>query len=557
MVETKPTGPYTERNWRMLTIHVRVIAFCVLVFPPLVFMDHWKIALALPIAVHLAFELYCRIQKRHAIYHLYGQITTTREGSEWAAEKVRDYFEKWGWRRFAQWWIQQFTHGKKAIGGHAGRIDRDTPGSIRTRHRHFRGNREAAILESMRRVRIGSQDNGPWLYATAYRQSGMAIPSITREATEAMARGTAGLCMLGTGEGGVWEEHHAGGPTTQLEVQIGTGNYGARNPDGTLNQDKHAETMRDPRNVASCLKLSQGAKQDGGKAPGWKVDEAVAMRRGIPVGLDCTSPDINPSIGDIPGLLALTRAIRVRTGKIVGVKMAIGSMAEFDDLCTAWAADPEGMPDYLQIDGGEGGTGAAFEEIMKCSALDASTVIQVADLLLRKHGLRTRIKIVGSAGGFTPEDLVRMYALGADIVAAGRAFKYMVGCIGAKKCHIGREASTLEGVSSRVRQARGMNPLGPRGECPTGIAGNGEVINPVERGRWVRVAVEAVFERTAHLLVGTNVKSQHDIVGTRLKHIELIGVHIWTLAQVEGIIAVERTEWTLDTPAIPETERAP
>lgn len=552
----KPTGPYVERNWIMLRRHLKLLAISVLAVPPLIILGHPWIAFLFPPFVLGTFELYCRVQKERAIYHTQGQLTTVREGSEWSAEKLWDYFLPWTLRRFGQWFLQQFTHGKKAIGGHAGRVDRNASQSLRTRHRHFRGNREAAILASMKRVRIGSQPGGPFLDATAYRQSGMAIPSITRQATEAMARGTAGLCMIGTGEGGLWDEHLAGGEGSQVEQQIGTGNYGARNPDGTFNLDLHAATMSHPNVVATCVKLSQGAKQDGGKAPGWKVDEEVAKRRGIPVGLDCFSPDMNPSIGNIPGLVRFVRDIRNRTGKVVGVKMAIGSFAEFDDLCAAWAASPDGMPDYVQIDGGEGGTGAAFEEIMKCSALDASTVIQVADLLLRKHGLRERIKIVGSAGGFSPEDLVRMYALGADIVASGRAFKYMVGCIGAKKCHIGREPSAFEGLTNLVRRERGLPPLGPRGECPTGVAGNGEVIDPVERGRWVRVAVEAMYERTAHLLLGTSVTSQHDFVGTRLKHVELIDVHIWTLREVENIIAVERADWTLDSPAIPESERS-
>ena len=408
----------------------------------------------------------------------------------------------------------------------------------------------------MFRVRIGSQPGGPELIATAYRQSGMAIPSITEQATESMARGAEGLCIIGTGEGGLWEEHLAGGAASQVEMQIGTGNFGARNPDGTFNLDLHAETMKDPRVVATCVKQSQGAKQDGGKAPGWKVNDRVARKRGIPVGLDCFSPDRNPSIDGIPSLVRFVRDIRVRTGKVVSVKMALGSFAEFDDHCAAWAAEPDGMPDWVQIDGGEGGTGASYEEVMKCGGMDASTAIQVADLLLRKHGLRDRVRIVGSAGGFYPEDLIRMYALGADIVASGRGFKYMVGCVGASKCHIGRTPSPYERLVNVIRKLRGMDPLGPRGDCPTGIAGNGEVIDPVERGRWVRAAIKAMYARTAHLMVGTGVLVQSQLVGTRLKHIEIIGVHIWTLREVENIIKVEREDWTLDSPAIPETERS-
>lgn len=565
MADNKPTGPYTERNWRMLTIHLRVIAFCALAFAPLVFLDHWKIALALPLVMHLAFELYCRVQKRHAIYHLYGQITTTREGSEWAAEKFREYFAKWDRRRSAQWWIQQFTHGFLAMGGHKGRFERNDPGSIRIRHHHFGDTDsdpvdakvlEASILASMKRVLIGSQPGGPELVGESYRESGMAIPSVSEQFTEAVSRGTAGICIIGTGEGGLWEEHLAGGPETRAEVQVGTSNFACRNPDGTFNLELHAATMADPRAVATQVKLSQGAKQDGGNAPGWKVYGRVAKKRGIPEGKDCRSPARNPSIPTIAALVEFVRTIRARTGKVVGVKMAIGSFAEFDAMCAAWAACPEGMPDYLQIDGGEGGTGAAYEEMMKCGGLDASTAIQVADLLLRKHKLRTRVRIVGSAGGFYPEDLIRMHALGADIVASGRGFKYMVGCIGASKCHIGRELSAVERLVNVVRKLRGMPPLGPRGECPTGIAGNGEVINPVERGVWVRAAVTAMYQRTAHLLVGTGLDSLDKFVGSRLRYIELIGVHIWTLRQVEDIIAIERSEWTLDTPAIPESERS-
>ena len=199
----------------------------------------------------------------------------------------------------------------------------------------------------------------------------------------------------------------------------------------------------------------------------------------------------------------------------MGVKLAVGSFLEFDEMCRTWATYPHGIPDYLQIDGGEGGTGAAYEEMMKCGGMPASVAIQVADLLLRKHGLRERVVLVGSAGGYTPEDLVRMYALGADIVATGRAFKYATGCIAAGKCHIA-------------------------GECPTGIASNGDVIDPVERGKWIRAYVEAMYDRTAHLLSLTGISDYREIVGTRRKHVEIVGVPIWTIDQVEAIIALER-----------------
>lgn len=541
MAGNQPTGPYTERNWRMLHIHMALLGISALAFAPLVFLDHWKIALALPIVIHATFEIYCRVQKRHAIYRLYGQATTVREGSEWSAEKFRDYFAAPDHRRYAQWWIQQFTHGFLAMGGHKGRDNRDAKGSLRIRTRNFRQVTEPAILASMQNLTIGSQPNGPRAKASSFRQSGMAIPSITREATHAMALGVAGLCWIGTGEGGLWDEHLAGGPETQVEFQIGTAYFGCRNPDGTFNLARLIQLIiRYPQIVAIQIKLSQGAKQDGGKGPGWKIDEPVAEHRGIEPWKDCFSPPTHSAFIDAKGLAEFVRAVREATGRVVGVKMAIGSFSEFDELCRTWVDRPEGRPDYLQIDGGEAGTGAAYEEVMKCAGLDTSDALQAVHILLTKHGLREDVRVVGSGGGFMPEDLIRMYALGADIVATGRGFKYMVGCIGASKCHIGRNLSTVDHLENAVRKLRGLEPLGPRGECPTGIASNGNIINPVERARWVRAAVTAEFTRTAHLLSMIGVSDYRKIVGTGLRHVEILGVRVWTPAQVEEMIAIEQ-----------------
>ncbi len=402
------------------------------------------------------------------------------------------------------------------MGGHGSRADRDKAGSVLVRTKNLRTNSEPAILASMRNVRIGSQGDQPFLVTGAFRQSGMATPSITCEATEAMARGTAGLCLMGTGEGGLWPQHLVGGPDAQIEFQVGTGYFGCRDKDGAFDVAALCNVvLSNPSVVAVEVKLSQGAKQDGGKAPGWKIDAEVAERRGIEPWKDCFSPPTHSAFAGVTGLVGFVSRIRQKTSRVVGVKLAIGSFLEFDEMCRTWATYPHGIPDYLQIDGGEGGTGAAYEEMMKCGGMPASVAIQVADLLLRKHGLRDRVTLVGSAGGYTPEDLVRMFALGADIVATGRAFKYATGCIAAGKCHIA-------------------------GECPTGVASNGEVIDPVERGKWIRAYVEAMYERTAHLLSVTGISDYREIVGTRRKHVEIVGVPIWTLDQVEAIIALER-----------------
>lgn len=331
-----------------------------------------------------------------------------------------------------------------------------------------------------------------------------------------MARGTSGLCLMGTGEGGLWPQHLVGGPDAQIEFQIGTGYFGCRGADGAFSMSALRNVVHDNPSVAAIqIKLSQGAKQDGGKAPGWKVDEEVAKRRGIEPWKDCFSPPTHSAFSGACGLADFVHRVRENTRRVVGIKLAIGSFLEFDQMCESWTLLNATVPDYLQIDGGEGGTGAAYEEMMKCGGMPASVAIQVADLLLRKHGLREHIVLVGSAGGHTPEDLVRMYALGADIVATGRAFKYATGCVAAGKCHIA-------------------------GECPTGVASNGEVIDPVERGKWIRAYVEAMYERTAHLLSIAGIDDYREIVGTRRKHVEIVGVPIWTIDQVESIIALER-----------------
>ncbi|MBI2295591.1 MAG: FMN-binding glutamate synthase family protein, partial [Betaproteobacteria bacterium] len=258
--------------------------------------------------------------------------------------------------------------------------------------------------------------------------------AISAPAIEALARGAAlAGCWLNTGEGGLSSHHRAG--ECDLVMQIGTAKYGIRDLHGNFCPDRARELAKVVK--AFEIKLSQGAKPGkGGLLLAEKVAREIAAIRGIPLHQDSISPNRHRDIANVDELLDKVAYIRGLTGRPVGVKTAIGGWAFINQLCDAvLRRGLEYAPDFVTIDGGEGGTGAAPQALVDYMSLPiAEGLPRVIDSLL-ESGLKERIKVV--AGGKLVTSARAAWALctGADFVNTARGFMFSLGCIQALRCH--------------------------------------------------------------------------------------------------------------------------
>ncbi len=274
--------------------------------------------------------------------------------------------------------------------------------------------------------------------------SAMSYGSLSANAIRALNKGArAGGFFHDTGEGGVSPYHREFGG--DLVWELGSGYFGARAKDGSFDPARFAEAAADPQIRMVELKLSQGAKPGhGGVLPAAKVTAEIAAIRGVPMGQDCNSPAAHSCFSTPAGLLEFIARMRdLSGGKPAGFKLCIGHPWEFMAICKAMVATGI-TPDFIVVDGKEGGTGAAPLEFMDHIGMPLRDGLTFVHNALVGVGLRDRVRI-GASGKITSAfDMARVLALGADWCNAARGFMFAVGCIQAQSCHTG--------------------------ECPTGVA---------------------------------------------------------------------------------------
>lgn len=283
---------------------------------------------------------------------------------------------------------------------------------------------------------IGPGAHQPYAAQSIINISGMSYGAISRPAVEALSRGAreAGI-WLNTGEGGLSSFHLAGG--CDIVFQIGTAKYGVRDGDGNLCEDRLRAVAAHREVRMFELKLAQGAKPGkGGILPGAKVTKEIARVRGIPTGRDSISPNRHVDVGNNAELLDLIGRIREVTGKPVGFKTVFGSQQTFRDLFSLIRKRGEdGAPDFITLDGGEGGSGAAPMPLMDLVGVSIrDSLPQVADLL-EEYGLKGRIRLIASGKLINPGDVAWALAAGADFVNSARGFMFSLGCIQAMRCN--------------------------------------------------------------------------------------------------------------------------
>lgn len=285
------------------------------------------------------------------------------------------------------------------------------------------------------RVRIGGSKCKQPYDASLYNISAMSFGSLSANAILALNTGAKmGGFAHDTGEGGISRYHRE--PGGDLIYEIGSGYFGCRNDDGSFNPEKFAEQAASDQVKMIEVKLSQGAKPGhGGMLPASKISEEIAEARHIPMGVDCVSPAAHSAFSTPMGLMQFLGQLRdLSGGKPVGFKLCIGHRREF--MCMVKAMlETEIIPDFIVVDGTEGGTGAAPLEFANHVGMPMVEGLTFVHNTLRGAGIRDQVKI-GAAGKLVSAfDIARALSLGADWCNSARGFMFAIGCIQAQACH--------------------------------------------------------------------------------------------------------------------------
>jgi glutamate synthase domain-containing protein 2 len=377
-------------------------------------------------------------QKKHTVLRNYPVIGHLRFFFEEIGEYFRQYFfsgdrSEMPFNRATRGFIYRLAKGEGSLLGFGSTNDLREPGSIIFVNHPFPVLEEDRLPTPLLVIGDG-YCRYPFEARSIVNISGMSFGAISEPAVRSLSRGAreAG-CWLDTGEGGLSPHHIEGG--CDIIMQMGTAKYGMRNPDGSFSPEKVKALASHVK--AFEIKLSQGAKPGkGGVLPGGKVTEEIARIRGIPAGKDSISPNRHYDIANMSELLDRVASLRELTGRPVGIKTAIGGWEFVNDLCdTVLRRGREYAPDFLAIDGGEGGSGAAPQTLMDHMSLPiAEALPRVVDSLLQAD-LKGRIRVIAAGKLVTSARAAWALCVGADFINTARGFMFSLGCIQALRCH--------------------------------------------------------------------------------------------------------------------------
>ena len=291
------------------------------------------------------------------------------------------------------------------------------------------------VSEHNPRVRFGGPDCKQPYDASPLNISAMSYGALSKNAICALNKAAkADNFSHNTGEGGISPYHLAGGG--DLVWQIGTGYFGCRNPQGDFDAEKFSEKASNEVVKMIEIKLSQGAKPGhGGILPAAKLSQEIADIRHVPMGHDVISPPAHSAFDSPRGLLEFVVTLReLSGGKPVGFKLCIGDKSEFLSIVKAML-ETGYMPDFITIDGGEGGTGAAPVEFTNSVGMPLRDALIFVNNALIGSGLRRRIRLIASGKAISAFHILRLMALGADTVNSARAMMLALGCIQSRSCN--------------------------------------------------------------------------------------------------------------------------
>ncbi|MDT8342669.1 MAG: FMN-binding glutamate synthase family protein [Longimicrobiales bacterium] len=424
--------------------------------------------LALAAGVVVAVAVYDLLQTRHAILRNFPVVGHLRYLLESVGPELRQYIvtgndEERPFSRDQRSWVYASAKRQNAYHGFGTDNDvehrssyliikHDTLGRLDTHHDEDR--------DPLHRLPAAKVLGGHRGRRRAFRPesvvnlSGMSFGSLSWAAVTALNRGAAlAGCLHNTGEGGIAPHHLHGG---ELIWQIGTGYFGCRTADGGFDRAEFLRKVEAHPVRAVEIKLSQGAKPGlGGVLPGRKVTPEIAAIRGLPVGESVVSPSSHRAFRTVDEMLDFVEDLAEATGLPVGIKSAVGGMAFWEELAERMASEERGV-DFITIDGGEGGTGAAPPAFADHVALPFKMGFSRVYRTFAERGMHQRVVWGGSGKLGFPETALMAFCLGCDLIHVAREAMLAVGCIQAQRCHTDHCPT---GVATQNRWlVRGLDP---------------------------------------------------------------------------------------------------
>jgi glutamate synthase domain-containing protein 2 len=410
----------------------------------------WVVA-AIVLAL-LLLALYDFFQRRHALLRAYPLLGRARFMLEKIGPELRQYWfssdkEERPFDRTERDWIYESAKQQPNTFGFGTESDLErAPNSLVIRHAPFphpspkRGKPGAGPDFVMPSAKVLGEHRGrrhAFRPQSVINVSAMSFGSLSAEAVEALNRGAAKAgCMQNTGEGGLSEYHLNGG---DLIIQIGTAYFGCRDKDGNFSLDRLKENIDRGPVRALEVKLSQGAKPGlGGLLPAAKMTKEIAEVREVPANQDCVSPPGHSAFRNVDELLDFVEMLADETGLPVGIKSAVGEIEFWDQLADLMASDTGRGVDFVTIDGGEGGTGAAPLVFTDHVSLPFKLGFSRVYATFARRGIDDRVTFIGSGKLGLPESALFAFALGADMVNLARESMLAIGCLQAQICHTGK-----------------------------------------------------------------------------------------------------------------------
>jgi glutamate synthase domain-containing protein 2 len=387
------------------------------------------------------------LQREHTLLRNFPVIGHARYLLESVGPELRQYLvagnnEERPFTRDQRRWVYASAKGENNYFGFGTDNDLEyTAGYPVINHRTFGRAVPPSTPASAHDVRLPSAKvlGGPRGRARAFRPasvvnvSAMSFGSLSGAAIEALNRGAAlAGCLQNTGEGGLSVHHRHGG---ELVFQLGTAYFGCRDEHGRFDLQRLKDLVASAPVRALEVKLSQGAKPSlGGVLPGAKVSAEIAAARGVPEGVDCISPSRHAEFSDPDSLLDWLELLAAETGLPVGIKSAVGDMSFWHELTELMATTGRGV-DFVTVDGGEGGTGAAPLIFTDSVSLPFQLGFARVHSVFARAGLHEQVTFVGAGKLGLPDNAIVAFALGCDMVNVGREAMLAIGCIQAQKCH--------------------------------------------------------------------------------------------------------------------------